>query len=76
MTTVQVWNGHGAGEGNARVHLRWGMLWERSVWTDVMLTGSTVGCVWVVGSVVGWFVWVFFLDDEEAPGNCRIDPVG
>ena len=64
-TTASNWNPHGAGEQNATGCLMWGMLWERSVVTDVLLTDGTVVCG------LGLRV-VFFADNDEEPGNCRI----
>ena len=64
--SVRLWKQHGAGEQKTTGCLMWGMLWERCVVTDVLLTDGTVVCG------LGWV----FSDDDEEPGNCRITPVG
>ena len=57
--SVRHWNSCGAGERKATLLLRRGVLWKRSVSTDMMLTAGTGG---------GWFF--FFPGDKDEPGNC------
>ena len=57
--SVRHWNSCGAGERKATLLLRRGVLWKRSVSTDMMLTAGTGG---------GCFF--FFPGDKEEPGNC------